>query len=224
MTRTQVVLYRNRQLLWMVAALLILGGGVALSLLLIHREADARQDVAREADLRGLAVSTLASDVRELRAQVKAAGETPVAPDPTKAVEDLPQRAEVPVPIPGPRGATGEQGEPGEVGQVGPSGSPGKDGADGSPGAAGPTGPAGPQGEQGPAGPAGPAGQDGHDGADGKDGEPGPACPTGYHQEAPSWDPDALVCRRDGAPDPGPGNGQGSGVVAAGLDPRRTEY
>ena len=65
---------------------------------------DRRADqLAAEADLRGTAVSTLAGDVRALREQVKAEGKTPVAPDPAKAVEDLPDRAEVPVPIPGPR-------------------------------------------------------------------------------------------------------------------------
>ncbi|OMI38232.1 hypothetical protein [Streptomyces sparsogenes] len=30
----------------------------------------------------------------------------------------------------------------------------------------------------------------------------GPACPDGYSLQTPSWDPDALVCRRDGAPQP----------------------
>ena len=179
---------------------------------------------AAEADKRGDAVSTLAGDVRALRAQVQAAGATPVAPDPTKAVDDLPARAEVPVPIPGPRGATGEKGESGEPG---PSGSPGQNGADGSPGAVGPTGPAGPQGEQGPAGPPGPAGQDGTDGTDGtdgRDGQDGQTCPDGYSLQAPSYDPDALVCRRDGSPDPAPGNGQGNGALALGLDPQRREY
>jgi hypothetical protein len=208
------VLYQNRRLLWMVAALLILGGGVALSLLLIHREADARQDLAREADLRGTAVSTLAGDVRALRAQVEAEGATPVAPDPTQAVEDLPDRAEVPVPIPGPQGPAGEQGEsgaPGKDGTVGPSGAPG---------VAGSAGPAGPRGE---AGATGPQGERGPQGETGEQGPAGPSCPAGYSLVAPSWDPDALVCRRDGAPDPGPGNGNGgSGLL--GLDPRRTQY
>lgn len=226
MTRTELVLYRNRRLLLLTAILLTLGGGVALSLLLIHREVDARQDLARdarqiaqEADLRGQAVSTLAGDVRALRAQVEAEGGTPVAPDPTKAVEDLPSRAEVPVPIPGP---------PGPSGGPGPSGAPGEDGVDGAPGAsgipgpAGPTGPAGPQGEPGPAGPQGepgPAGANGRDGADGRDGQ---TCPAGYSLQAPADDPDALVCRRDGAPDPGPGNGQGA--LAGALDPQRRQY
>lgn len=199
MTRTEQVLYQNRRLLWMAAALLILGGGVALSLLLIHREADARQELAREADLRGTAVSTLAGDVRALREQVKADGGTPVAPDPTSAVEDLPDRAEVPVPIPGPRGATGSTGPSGELGKNGADGSPG---ASGAPGVVGPTGPVGPQGEPGPAGPQGEPGPAGADGRDGTDGEDGQTCPDGYSLQAPSWDPDALICRKDGAPQP----------------------
>lgn len=223
MTRTELMLYRNRRLLLLVAVLLTLGGGVALSLILIGREADARQQLAREADLRGTAVSTLAGDVRALREQLKAEGETPVAPDPTQAVEDLPDRAEVPVPIPGPPGADGEDGA---VGEPGPSGSPGSDGADGKPGAVGPSGavgPAGPPGPQGEPGPAGPQGAPGADGVDGVDGRDGQSCPEGYSLQAPSYDEDALVCRRDGAPDPGPGEGGGP-QAAAGLDPRRMQY
>ena len=225
MTRTELVLYRNRRLLLLTAVLLVLGGGVALSLLLIGREADARQQLAHEADLRGAAVSTLAGDVRALREQVLAEGEVPVAPDPTRAVEDLPDRAEVPVPIPGPRGPSGEQGEPGEVGE---SGSPGRDGVDGSdgkagePGAVGATGPAGPAGPPGPQGEPGPAGPQGERGEDGADGEDGQACPEGYSLQAPSYDPDALVCRSDGAPDP---DEPGGGPVAEGaLDPHRRVY
>ena len=181
-------------------------------------------EAVAEADRRGDAVSTLAGDVRALREQVKAEGETPVAPDPTRAVEDLPARAEVPVPIPGPRGPAGEPGK------TGPSGSPGQDGQNGSdgvgqtgpPGADGAVGPPGPQGDPGPAGPQGEPGPAGADGADGRDGRDGPSCPDGYSLQAPSWDPDALVCRRDGAPDPGPGEGQGS--QAAALDPQRRQY
>ncbi len=228
MTRAEQVLYRSRHLLWVVAALLVLCGGVALSLLLIHREADARAEVAREADLRGTAVSTLAGDVRALRAQVEARGETPVAPDPTRAVEDLPDRVEVPVPIPGPRGP---KGEPGSPGRAGPSGSPGEAGTDGSdgvgktgaPGADGEAGPPGPQGEPGPAGPAGPQGEQGPSGKDGADGRDGQTCPDGYSLQAPSWDPDALVCRREGAPAPEPAGGRGSQASAA-LDPQRRMY
>lgn len=225
MTRTELVLYRNRRLLLLTAVLLILGGGVALSLLLIHRETDARQEVARkaeqlaqEADLRGEAVSTLAGDVRALRAQVKAEGQVPVAPDPTSAVEDLPDRAEVPVPIVGPAGPPGERGERGAPGETGRPGRDGEAGADGAPGAVGPSGPPG------AAGPQGVQGERGETGAAGPQGPPGPECRAGYSLQAPSWDPDALVCRRDGAPDPGPGSGQGNGPRAAGLDPQRRVY
>ncbi|WP_406421104.1 hypothetical protein OH809_20180 [Streptomyces sp. NBC_00873] len=71
-------------------------------------QAEARaSDLTAEADRRGDAVTTPATDVRTLRAQIKAKGETPAAPDPGDAVSDLPARAEVPVPIPGPRGAEG---------------------------------------------------------------------------------------------------------------------
>ncbi|MFF7550958.1 collagen-like protein [Streptomyces canus] len=221
MTRTEIVLYRNRRLLVLTAILLALGGGVALSLLLIHREADARQELATEANLRGTAVSTLAGDVRALRQQVKAGGETPVAPDPAAAVSDLPARAEVPVPIPGPPGPSGSPGASGAPGTNGVDGSPG---AAGEPGAVGPTGPAGAQGEPGPAGPQGepgPAGPAGPAGADGRDGQ---ACPTGYSWQAPADDPDALVCRKDGAPDPGGDPGNAPQAAGGALDPRRTQY
>jgi hypothetical protein len=155
--------------------------------------ADRRYEAATaEANKRGDAVSTLAGDVRALRAQVKAAGKTPVAPDPSNAVSNLPDRTEVPVPIPGP---------------AGPVGSPGVSGAPGATGSPGPTGAAGADGVQGPPGPAGPAGAagaDGQDGKDGADGTDGQTCPDGYSLQAPADDPDALVCRRDGAPQPSP--------------------
>jgi hypothetical protein len=175
--------------------------------------------LADEADKRGNAVSTLAGDVRVLRAQVQAAGETPKAPDPSKAVENLDDRTRVPVPIPGPRGPQGDPGTPG------PSGSPGKDGSDGAagaagqPGTAGVTGPPGPAGPPGPQGEPGPAGPQGEQGATGERGPAGPSCPDGYSLQAPSYDPDALVCRKDGAPDPQPSSS--GGPLAMGLDPRR---
>ncbi|MEV3857714.1 collagen-like protein [Streptomyces sp. NPDC050095] len=218
MTRTEQVLYRSRHLLWMTAALLILGGGVALCLLLIHREAAARQDVAHEADLRGTAVSTLAGDVRTLRAQLQAAGKTPAAPDPTKAVEDLPARAEVPVPIPGPPGPPGKAAptvtpSPGPRGSPGAAGRPGADSTVPGPASTVP----------GPAGSPGPAGRDGKDGADGKDGTT--QCPDGFTWQAPADDPDALVCRRAGAPPPEQPDPSPSGTpLAAGLDPQRRQY
>ncbi|MGW4388192.1 collagen-like protein [Streptomyces sp. NPDC004685] len=221
MTRAERAFARRRHLLWIAAALLALTGAVILTWHRIDREASARREAIAEANLRGDAVSTLAGDVRQLRSQLQAKGEKPAAPDPAKAVEDLPDRAKVPVPIPGP---PGPKGDPGEPGSPGPSGSPGKAGTDGV-GSTGPTGaagsdgaagPPGPQGEPGPAGPEGPAGQDG---ADGKDGQP---CPDGYSLQAPASDPDALVCRRDGAPQPQ--KQQGNGLLSLGLDPTRRQY
>jgi hypothetical protein len=180
--------------------------------------------LANEADRRGEAVTTLASDVRVLREQLKAAGETPAAPDPSQAVEDLEDRARVPVPIPGPRGEKGEKGDPGKPaptltpspGASGASGAPGRPGADST--VPGPSGP--PGADSTVPGPSGPPGRDGRDGVDGEDGQ---TCPDGYSLQAPSYDPDALVCRKDGAPDPEPGNGNG-GLLSAGLDPQRRQY
>lgn len=221
MTRTERTIVLHWRGLATLCAIVALFG---IAFILWHRidtsDQNYREAVA-EADKRGDAVSTLAGDVRALRQQVEAKGETPVAPDPTEAVEDLPDRAEVPVPIPGPRGAAGEKGESGEAG---PSGSPGRDGVDGSdgeagePGAVGATGPAGPPGPQGEPGPAGPQGEPGAAGADGRDGQ---TCPEGYSLQAPSYDPDALVCRKDGAPDQ---DEPGGGPQAAGLDPQRRLY
>ncbi|MDH6435622.1 hypothetical protein M2158_004099 [Streptomyces sp. SAI-144] len=184
--------------------------------------------LADEADRRGTAVSTLAGDVRVLRAQVQAAGETPKAPDPSKAVEDLDDRTRVPVPIPVP-GEKGDKGDPGTPGKPAPtitpspgaSGAPGQDGVDSTV-----PGPSGPPGAAGPAGPAGPAGERGEKGDTGEQGPPGPAgqsCPDGYSWQTPSYDPYAKVCRQDGAPDPEPGNGNG-GLLSMGLDPTRREY
>lgn len=219
MTRTQTALYRARHGLWTVGLLLSVGGAATVCWLLVDR-AELANRLEAEANLRGTAVSTLAGDVRALRAQVEAQGATPVAPDPTQAVEDLPDRAEVPVPIPGPRGATGPQGEPGEPGA---SGAPGKDGADSTvPGPSGPAGPVGPSGPAGAPGVQGERGDQGPEGDTGDRGPAGPACPDGYSLQAPAWDPDALVCRKDGAPAPDePGKG-GSQVVA--LDPSRRQY
>ncbi|RSN13730.1 hypothetical protein DMH25_08030 [Streptomyces sp. WAC 01325] len=184
--------------------------------------------LADEADRRGSAVSVLASDVRVLREQVKAAGETPKAPDPSQAVEDLDDRTRVPVPIPGPRGPQGEKGEPGDPGA---SGSPGEDGTDGpqgedgapgTPGTAGSPGVPGEPGVQGPQGERGEQGVPGERGPQGEQGPPGPSCPTGYSLQSPAWDPDSLVCRKDGAPPPeDPGGG---GPLSLALDPRRVLY
>ncbi|RPE40286.1 collagen triple helix repeat protein [Streptomyces sp. Ag109_O5-1] len=160
-------LYRARHLLWIVAALLFLGGGLGVAFILIGNESSRADDLATEANLRGNAVATLAGDVRALREQVKAHGGTPIVPDPTKAVPSLSARAEVPVPIPGPAGPSGAPGPSGASGAPGVPGTAGSQGASGAPGVAGATGPAGvagPAGAQGAAGPAGPKGDPGERG------------------------------------------------------------
>jgi hypothetical protein len=218
-------------LCWLVA----LSGAVVIIWSRIDAETTARQEAVAEANRRGEAVSTLATDVRQLREQVKSEGAEPVAPDPSVAVDDLPDRAEVPVPIPGRQGDPGKpgrDGSPGADGQPGDDGAPGTPGQDGEPGvpgepgqpgedgAPGAEGPAGPEGPQGPPGEQGPQGEQG---PRGEQGPPGPDCPDGYSLQAPSWDPDALVCRRDGAPPPDePGND--GGLLSAGLDPYRRQY
>jgi hypothetical protein len=167
-----------------------------------------------------LRVSNEARDA--LARQVQGLGEKPVAGPPGS-------RGEPGVGVTGPPGRPGRDGfdgADGVDGSPGPSGSPGragKDGADGKagePGAVGATGPAGPPGPQGVPGPAGPQGEPGVDGADGRDGQ---TCPEGYSLQAPSYDEAALVCRRDGAPDPGPGEGGGPQAAGA-LDPQRRLY
>lgn len=198
---------------WVVVGALALGAVLAWIVLSV-------QGLAHE-----LRVSNEARDA--LARQVQGLGEKPVAGPPGS-------RGEPGVSVtgpPGPRGEAGEPGEPGASGKPGDGGEAGKDGVDGSDGAAGepgpvgasgPAGPAGPPGPQGVPGPAGPQGERGADGADGADGEDGQSCPDGYSLQTPSYDEDALVCRRDDAPDPGPGEGQGS--RAAALDPRRMLY
>jgi hypothetical protein len=219
MTRMQSALYRARHGLWTVGVLLFLGGALAVVWLLVDR-AELVDRLEEEANLRGSAVSTLAGDVRALRAQVQAEGATPVAPDPTKAVEDLPDRAEVPVPIPGPPGPKGDPGAdaPTITPSPGPSGAAGADGADSTV--------PGPQGVPGAdstvPGPQGERGEKGEPGATGERGPAGPACPDGYSLRAPSYDPDALVCRKDGAPNPSPSEEPGPQALA--LDPTRRQY
>lgn len=211
------------------AVLLVLSGAVVLVWLRVDAEVSARKQetaaAVAEANLRGDAVSTLAGDVRVLRAQIKAEGKTPAAPDPSSAVENLPDRAEVPVPIPGPAGPRGPKGDPGEPAPtVTPSAGPaGPSGPQGEPGAT-VTGPAGPPGPVGPAGPPGENGRDGVDGKDGSDGSDGQTCPSGYSLQAPDWDPDALVCRRDGAPqpsDPSPSPSSSSTLLGLPAERRR---
>lgn len=204
MTRAEHALARRWRSLALVCILIALTGAVIIIWARIDAETGRADQLRIEADRRGSAVTTLATDVRQLRAQIKGTGGTPVAPDPAQAVKGLPDRAQVPVPIPGPRGVQGTAGKNGTDGKNGvpgqdATGQPGKDGADGQPGAPGPAGPTGPP------GPAGKDGADGSDGADGQDGKDGQVCPDGYSLQAPADDPDALICRRDGAPAPEPG-------------------
>jgi len=216
-TRTERALSRHWRGLATLCAIVALAG---VAVILWHRidSSDRRADqLTAEADLRGTAVTTLATDVRQLRAQLQAKGVTPIAPDPSAAVDNLPDRAEVPVPIPGPPGQPGQDGKPGTSGKDGRPGDAGSPGADGAAGQDGATGPQGPEGPAGPTGPSGPAGPQGPPGADGQDGH---ACPTGYSWQAPADDPDALVCRRDGAPPPD----DKPGLLSLGLDPNRRQY
>lgn len=123
----------------------------------------------------------------------------------------------------GPPGPTGASGKPGEKGDKGDTGDEGVDGVTvtGSPGTNGAPGVAGPPGPQGEPGPAGPQGEPGPQGPAGEAGPAGQSCPEGYSWQTPSYDPYAVVCRQDGAPDPEPGNGS---PQAVGLDPFRRVY
>lgn len=221
MTRrhAQPVLAQRWRSLAVAAVLLVLSGAVVLVWLRIDAESSARRAAIAEANRRGDAVTTLASDVRVLREQIKAEGKTPAAPDPARAVDDLPARAEVPVPIPGPTGPRGPQGDPGSPG---PSGSPGSNGEAGQNGAQGDPGAVGPPGPAGPSGPPGAQGDKGDKGETGDRGPAGPSCPDGYSLQAPAWDPDALICRRDGAPQPSdPSPSPSSGLLGLPAERRR---
>lgn len=202
-----------------VLALALLG---ALAVLVVDLSRDLRWEQAR-------------SDA--LARQVQGLGATPVAGPPGS-------RGEPGESVTGPPGARGEKGDPGlpaptltpspgasgasgAPGRTGASGAPGASGSPGAPGAVGPTGPVGPAGPpgvgiQGETGPTGPQGERGEPGATGATGPAGQSCEDGYSWQTPSYDPDARVCRRDGAPDPGESPPPSAG--APGLDPRRLQY
>lgn len=174
MTTLEQRLYRRRRALVAAAAVLLITAGVAITMayLQIRAEGDRRAAaLATEANLRGGAVQKLSGDVRALRLQVQAAGQSPVAPDPTDAVKNLPERTAVPVPVPIP-GPKGDKGDQGPRGASGPAGSPGP-AATPSPGPTGPAGPTGPPGADGADGQPGKDGADGQPGKDGKDGADG---------------------------------------------------
>lgn len=92
--------------------MLVLSGEIVLVWLRIDAEARRADELGAEVGLRGDAVTTLAEDIRILRKQVKAEGGTPAAPDPSRAVDDLPDRVGDPVLVPGPRGPQGASGKP----------------------------------------------------------------------------------------------------------------
>jgi hypothetical protein len=203
--------------------LLVLSGAVVLVWLRLDAAAHRTQQVAAEADRRGDAVSTLAGDVRTLRAQITAEGGTPAAPDPAAAVDDLPDRVEVPVPIPAPSGPRGLQGEAGSPGKDGEDGQDGEDGAPGPAvtGAPGRDGANGADGADGAPGERGEKGERGEPGETGPRGPAGPACPDGFSLQPLPADPDTLACRRDGAPtNPAPDPAAPSASPAA-LAPER---
>lgn len=164
------------------------------------------QSVSGELQDANAARDALARQVQQLGAK-PVAGPPGSRGDPGKSVRGPrgPRGSPGPTGPPGEDGSDGKTGTSGKAGQAGASGSPGPagangvDGANGQDGAQGPAGPAGPQGEQGPQGP---AGERGEAGPQGERGPAGPSCPDGYSLQAPSYDPDALVCRRDGAPPP----------------------
>lgn len=123
--------------------------------------------LSQRTDERSKTIRDLAGQVSDLRVQVLDLGATPVAPEPSPAVQ---------------KGEPGPVGPKGDTGPQGPQGEPGKDGAQGTKGDKGDTGPVGPQGpagEPGPAGPRGPAGADGAPGPPGPQGEAGAAGPQG---------------------------------------------
>ncbi|MER5750594.1 collagen-like protein [Streptomyces sp. NPDC002088] len=166
-----------------------------------------------------------------LARQVQGLGGTPVAGppgsrgEPGESVTGPPgtQGETGPSGPPGPSGSSGTNGKDGAAGETGAPGTPGQDGAPGADSTV--PGPQGPQGETGPAGPQGEQGEQGPKGDTGEQGPAGPSCPDGYSLQAPVYDPDALVCRRDTAPtDDKPGNGNGNGSLAMALDPQRRQY
>lgn len=228
MTRPERALARRWRPLALMCWLVALSGAVVLIWARIDAETQRADNLAAEADRRGDAVSTLAGDVRILRAQVQASGATPKVPDPSAAVDDLDERTRVPVPVPGRRGPSGPPGRDGADSDVpGPTGSPGQPGADSTV-----AGPSGVPGEPGRDGSDGQPGKDGADGQPGKDGAPGRP-PAGWTWDyggvtytctpVDGFDPDAPRYRCDAPDEPAPGS-EPPNPLAAALDPNRRQY
>jgi hypothetical protein len=178
-------------------------------------------------------VQDLAVDLREaneardaLARQVQQLGGTPVAGKPGSRGDvgpsGVPGRAGTDgkdgknaTPITPRPGASGAPGKPGADSTVpGRSGEPGRPGVDST--VPGPTGPAGQPGADSTVpGPQGERGEKGDTGDTGTAGPAGQSCETGYSWQTPEYDPDARICRRDGAPppeDPNPAPPQGPSV------------
>ena len=138
----------------------VIGAAMAMIWLRVDQQADTLAAAVNDR-------ATLAQDVRDLRAQLSASGQEPVAPPPEQSVGET------------------AAGPAGERGPMGPPGPPGRDavGRDGPSGAVGPPGPAGERGPpgaggmDGATGSQGPQGQPGRDGVDGQPGAPGPQGP-----------------------------------------------
>lgn len=217
MTRAQLRAEERRHRrgdLMVVSAALVLGAALAWIVLSIQGLSD---------DLR---TSNEARDA--LAEQVEDLGGTPVTGPPGSRGEPGASITGPPGPS-GPAGATGPRGKRGPIGNPGPSGPSGPSGEDGTdggegpagaPGTAGATGPAGPQGPQGPQGEPGPAGPAGEQGPAGERGPVGPACPDGYSLQTPTYDKDALVCRRDEVPQ----EETPVSLSVGALDPQRRQY
>lgn len=143
-----------RRYIWVVVlAVLFLGLTWYINARLETQRSTAEHDrvtLAQQASVRD-------QQIRDLAAQVRRMGGTPVVSPP-----------------PGPAGSPGQPGASGSQGRPGVAGKSGQPGASvtGPPGKTGPTG-ASVTGPPGPVGPAGSAGKDGKDGADGKPGSDG---------------------------------------------------
>lgn len=193
MTRSQI---RAEERRWRrgdavaLAGALVLGVVVAWVVLTVQSVSGQLQDANAARD-------ALARQVQQLGAK-PVAGPPGSRGDPGKSVRGPrgPSGSPGPTGPPGGDGDAGKSGVSGKTGQAGASGSPGPAGANGSDGNNGTDGQDGVQGPAGPEGPAGPQGETGDRGP------AGAACPDGYSLQVPSYDPDALVCRRDGAPQP----------------------
>ncbi|MFB7707865.1 collagen-like protein [Streptomyces sp. NPDC056105] len=165
-----------------------------------------------------------------LAAQVQKLGAKPIAGPPGSRGNIGPAGLRGPAGPPGPAGADGIDGADGKPGGKGASGEPGRDGTDGNPGSEGTAGRDGTNGIDGATGPQGPQGEKGERGAQGEQGprgEPGQAgasCPDGFSFQPSTTDPDALVCRRNSAPDQQPGGQTPKPLSMAALDPSRRTW